>query len=427
MQYPIDPEHRDFPGSPFFFEGGFSTKDVKSSCVNRFKLDNKVDMGTVLSFSPRERDRPLYTSSTTGDFALNNFSYEQLNNVKNNRDCTSNKTNLTHSNTHTLNNINNNDNARILSEKNALEKNLKKHSLFINALSWKRFSTTNNNKKKQENIKNKNITVFRQPLDNVHPPVDKNKNIQQQKQQPSFYCHTSKSTSALALDIVRVNNANNNTNYNHHCEKVTSKQSLLGSRDSNQVVPVVAPRRTVIQASTSELLKCLGIFLHSRCYRLRDFQAGDAVMWLRTVDRSLLLQGWQDVPFINPANIVFVYMLVRDLVEEDVECEQDLQAVVLTCLYLSYSYMGNEISYPLKPFLVEDSKEQFWDRCLDIVNRLSSNMLRINSEPGYFTEIFSELKTFGITSIVSNTNISTMGCQTVPVVSCNSGNITQTA
>jgi cyclin-dependent kinase 5 activator 1 len=112
------------------------------------------------------------------------------------------------------------------------------------------------------------------------------------------------------------------------------------------------------------------------------------------------------VAFINPANVVFVYMLVRDLVEEEIECEQDLQAVVLTCLYLSYSYMGNEISYPLKPFLVEDSKG------------LSSNMLRINAEPGYFTEIFTELKACGIGNI---NNMATMACQTVPVVPCNAG------
>lgn len=96
--------------------------------------------------------------------------------------------------------------------------------------------------------------------------------------------------------------------------------------------------------------------------------------------------------FINPANVVFVYMLVRELVDGKEASERELQATVLTCLYLSYSYMGNEISYPLKPFLVEDSKDKFWDRCLLIVNRLSSKMLRINSEPGYFTEIFSELK-----------------------------------
>lgn len=105
-----------------------------------------------------------------------------------------------------------------------------------------------------------------------------------------------------------------------------------------------------------------------------------------------------DIAFINPANVVFVYMLVRELVDEEVTSEQELQAVVLTCLYLSYSYMGNEISYPLKPFLVEQSKDAFWDRCLDIVSRLSKDMLRINAEPGFFTEIFTELKMWGINS-----------------------------
>lgn len=70
----------------------------------------------------------------------------------------------------------------------------------------------------------------------------------------------------------------------------------------------------------------------------------------------------QDVAFINPANVVFVYMLVRELIDGEENKVGELQASVLTCLYLSYSYMGNEISYPLKPFLVEDSKDKFWDR-----------------------------------------------------------------
>ncbi|XP_022916722.1 cyclin-dependent kinase 5 activator 1 [Onthophagus taurus] len=405
-------------------------------------------MGTVLSFSPRER-RPVYTTSSTGDFTLNNFSYEQLNNVKNRENKSNNSISNSNSNHNLQTNCNNiNDNARIISEKNALEKNLKKHSLFINALSWKRFSTTNNNKKKLDNNKNKNVTVYRQPLDSINPVVDKNKNIQQGKQQGLYYTNTkSIGTSALALDIVRANNANNNTNHHVNCEKVTNKPTLLGHQNNQQhqhqqqqsSLPVVAnlPKKTVIQASTSELLKCLGIYLQGKCYRLRDFQAGDAVMWLRTVDRSLLLQGWQDVAFINPANVVFVYMLVRELVEEDIETEQDLQAVVLTCLYLSYSYMGNEISYPLKPFLVEDSKEKFWDRCLDIVNRLSSNMLRINAEPGYFTEIFTELKNCGINNTLNGgcsssstsssiNGLTTMGCQTsgIPLVPCGNGTTT---
>lgn len=98
--------------------------------------------------------------------------------------------------------------------------------------------------------------------------------------------------------------------------------------------------------------------------------------------------------FINPANVVFLYMLLRELVSEDIETETELQAIVLSCLYLSYSYMGNEISYPLKPFLVEqhESRESFWERAIYIINSLSGKMLKINSEPSFFTEIFTELK-----------------------------------
>lgn len=276
-------------------------------------------MGTVLSFSPRER-RPVYTTTSTGDFTLNNFSYEQLNNVKNRENkvppttaavlcppTTNNHHNLNlnhHANLQNNININNNDNARIISEKNALEKNLKKHSLFINALSWKRFSTANNNKKKLDN-RNKNVTVFRQPLvDNIHPVVvDKNKNIQQNQQiQLQNQNHNQNQNSKLfqsgkSVDLVRVNNANNNANHHANCDKLAPK-SLLATANSVQSqhpahVSTVVPKKTVIQASTSELLKCLGMYLHAKCYRLNDFQAGDAVMWLRAVDRSLLLQGWQ--------------------------------------------------------------------------------------------------------------------------------------
>ena len=67
-------------------------------------------MGTVLSFSPRPR-KPLYE-----DINLNNFNYEMLNNAKN---------------------------------QNVKEKNLKKHSIFISALSWKKFNV---NTKKKKNL-----------------------------------------------------------------------------------------------------------------------------------------------------------------------------------------------------------------------------------------------------------------------------------
>ncbi|XP_065278818.1 cyclin-dependent kinase 5 activator 1 [Emys orbicularis] len=152
------------------------------------------------------------------------------------------------------------------------------------------------------------------------------------------------------------------------------------------------PKRVIVQASTSELLRCLGEFLCRRCYRLKHLSPTDPVLWLRSVDRSLLLQGWQDQGFITPANVVFLYMLCRDVISAEVATDRDLQAGLLTCLYLSYSYMGNEISYPLKPFLVESCKEAFWDRCLSIISLMSPKMLQINADPHYFTQVFADLK-----------------------------------
>lgn len=87
-----------------------------------------------------------------------------------------------------------------------------------------------------------------------------------------------------------------------------------------------------------------------------------SISYILKTDSMVFCICMQDVAFINPANVVFVYMLVRELVDGEETKESELQASVLTCLYLSYSYMGNEISYPLKPFLVEDSKDKFWDR-----------------------------------------------------------------
>lgn len=367
-------------------------------------------MGTVLSFSPRER-KPLY-----GDCSLNNFNYEQLNNVKNSK---KEKAALATA-------------MMATTADSATEKNFKKHSLFINALSWKRFSNAGKKKQQQEKNSggsiNKATTVMattavavgigvgggRQPLEIIQPFVDNNKNVQK-----SLSCYNLKAAIGSGFEAVvsskdnsNNNNSSNNKNNNNRsvvCDDVKKISDLtsnckttVATQTAVGVVATTSPsntKKTVIQASTSELLKCLGEFLWRRCRRLKDFQPGDAVLWLRTVDRALLLQGWQDVAFINPANVVFVYLLVRELVSEDTDSEQELQAVVLTCLYLSYSYMGNEISYPLKPFLVEDNKDKFWDRCIRIINSLSGSMLRINSEPGFFTQVFTELKACSSTAV----------------------------
>lgn len=90
-----------------------------------------------------------------------------------------------------------------------------------------------------------------------------------------------------------------------------------------------------------------------------------------------------------------MYLLCREAVDEDTSSEQELHTTFLTCLYLSYSYLGNEISYPLKPFLVESSRDAFWERTLELIDRLSGDMLRINADPHFFTKVFQDLKNQG--------------------------------
>uniref|UniRef100_A0A4W5R348 Cyclin-dependent kinase 5 activator 1 n=1 Tax=Hucho hucho TaxID=62062 RepID=A0A4W5R348_9TELE len=54
--------------------------------------------------------------------------------------------------------------------------------------------------------------------------------------------------------------------------------------------------------------------------------------------------------------------------------------------------MGNETSYPLRPFLVESSREIFWESCLSIINLMSGNMLQMNMGQHYFFQLFANLK-----------------------------------
>lgn len=103
-----------------------------------------------------------------------------------------------------------------------------------------------------------------------------------------------------------------------------------------------------VQASSGELMIGLGAFLRRRCRRLRHFDGGEVAAWLRSVDRALLEHAWQDAPFIGPANVVFVYLLARDAVDPDIVTAGELQAVMMACLYVAFSYVGCEISYPLK-------------------------------------------------------------------------------
>lgn len=177
------------------------------------------------------------------------------------------------------------------------------------------------------------------------------------------------------------------------------------STDSKQVVSArevavaVAPVKLKVPIASfmvsSDALKCVGNFVRCHCKNLTRFRASEVVLWLRGVDRALLLQGWQDQAFLTPPNLVFLFMLLKESLSDKIPNPAQLRAEILTCLYMAYTYNGPEISYPLKPFLIDGDRRAFWDRCMFITNNLSEKMLQMNREPRYFGELLVELKNYG--------------------------------
>lgn len=262
--------------------------------------------------------------------------------------------------------------AEVAAEGLKTDKSLKRHSMFV-SLSWKKL-VANSAKK---NAKKVTPNVLAVPSAQVAQLNIENsrKTHQAEEKKPKV---------PIPVPVPTVPTQNS--------EPVVQNAKLSSVQKQSSSLSLLSPRRIVIQASTGELLRCLGDFMCRRCFKLKDLNSGEVIMWFRNIDRTLLLQGWQDQGFITPANVVFVYLLCQDTIEDEVDNVGDLQGTFQTCLYLAYSYMGNEISYPLKPFMMEANKDVFWETSLRIINRMSAKMLQLNADPHFFTEVFQDLK-----------------------------------
>jgi len=245
----------------------------------------------------------------------------------------------------------------------------KKRSIFFGGFPWKKLAE---NTRKSKHGKSQKIKP-------EHESSDASNKLKKEQEKNIFHI----SSKNDKYDVIRYGGR----------KEVHHKQykSELPNNDP-KVARATRPRKVVIQASTSELLRCLGEFICERCEEVDDLKASDVVGWLRQVDRSLIQQGWQEVKFIMPSSVVFTYMLCRECVPKTAKSIFEVKCHVLTCLYIAYSYMGNEISYPLRPFLMEPGdRYTFWERCCVVMAKMSGKMLRINSETRFFTSTFREL------------------------------------
>ncbi|XP_062257815.1 cyclin-dependent kinase 5 activator 1-like [Platichthys flesus] len=255
------------------------------------------------------------------------------------------------------------------------DKSIKKHSMFV-SLSWRKL-VSNSAKKSAKKVTPNPVATREIPRNQVAQLNSENirKTHGNEERKPK---------APIPVPVPTVPTLNN--------EAVTQNGRLSSVQKQPSSLSLVSPRRIVIQASTGELLRCLGDFMCRRCYKLKELNSGEVILWFRNIDRTLLLQGWQDQGFITPANVVFVYLLCEDAIADSVASPAELQGTFQTCLYLAYSYMGNEISYPLKPFMIDANKDVFWQTSLRIIDRMSAKMLQLNADPHFFTEVFQDLK-----------------------------------
>ncbi|XP_008291743.1 cyclin-dependent kinase 5 activator 1 [Stegastes partitus] len=255
------------------------------------------------------------------------------------------------------------------------DKSLKRHSMFV-SLSWKKL-VANSAKKSAKK-------VTPNPLPARELPSSQVAQLNSENIRKTHQTEEKKPKAPIPVPVPTVPTQT--------IEPVVQNGRLSSVQKQPSSLSLVSPRRIVIQASTGELLRCLGDFMCRRCFKLKELNSGEVILWFRNIDRTLLLQGWQDQGFITPANVVFVYLLCEDTIADSIDSPAELQGTFQTCLYLAYSYMGNEISYPLKPFMIEANKDVFWETSLRIINRMSAKMLQLNADPHFFTEVFQDLK-----------------------------------
>ena len=150
-----------------------------------------------------------------------------------------------------------------------------------------------------------------------------------------------------------------------------------------------------------DLLHCIGVFVRRQT---QDQPAKpsphDVASWIACADKALQLNGWTINCFLLESHIVFTYMLLqRAFSRFPMRTMADVKELVLMCLYISYTYNANEISYPLRPFLVKQDRVAFWGKCTDLSLSSSSEMLRLNKDSSYYSAMLTSLKSVGQTPI----------------------------
>ena len=159
------------------------------------------------------------------------------------------------------------------------------------------------------------------------------------------------------------------------------------------VTRVHAPKKWTLY----DHLQCLGAYVRLHCADVpMKPSVHDIASWVTCSDKALQLNGWTINCFLLESHVVFTFMLLEKALNK-YTCRTlaDIKELVLMCLYISYTYNANEISYPLRPFLVKQDRSSFWSKCIELSVSSSSDMLRLNQDSDFYSLKRSTLKSVG--------------------------------
>ena len=182
---------------------------------------------------------------------------------------------------------------------------------------------------------------------------------------------------------------------------VQIKKDSFSSKTSEHSISSPAPVRTERRWTLTDLLHCLGNYVNHQCRGLVSRPtAPEVAMWVRCTDKALQLNGWTINSFLLESHVVFTYCLLQLAFERlnfNIRTLTDAKELVLMCLYISYTYNANEISYPLRPFLVRQDRVAFWSKCTELSFASSRTMLTLNRDRSFYKECLSQLKSLTAT------------------------------
>ncbi|KAL6481342.1 hypothetical protein MHYP_G00094220 [Metynnis hypsauchen] len=98
-----------------------------------------------------------------------------------------------------------------------------------------------------------------------------------------------------------------------------------------------AKRRKLIELASGHHFEGVTVHHHTRL--------GERAIWCLPFFRSSRTDCW--FPNLQPTTA------------PEVSSMKELQAVVLTCFYVAYAYIGHELGYPAMPFIMEDNSNIF--------------------------------------------------------------------